>query len=127
MSTQKKKRPPRRKRTPQDTPAAPASGIRRDANGQVVPFTAKELLKARRPRLEDVLDEAIGALRLAEALSALKAGGDGNYTVPVEAASVLARVTEDAADHLTRLQRALPGRLMVTAVEDFATETGGAA
>ena len=84
------------------------------------PFTPEELMEARRPRVEDALTEAIGALRLAEALSSLKAAGDGDYTVPIEAASVLARLTYDAANQLTRLQDALPGHLMVTAVEDVA-------
>ena len=93
----------------------------------MVPFTAEEILEARRPTLEDALNEAIGALRLAETVAALKAGGDGDYTIPVEAASVLSRLTEDAASHLTRLYRALPGRLMVTAVEDLAAAEGGAA
>ena len=90
-------------------------------------FTAAELMEARRPTLEDVLDEAIGALRLAEALSSLKATGDGDYTVPVEAALVLARLTGDAANHLTRLHDALLGRLITTAVDDVAAESGGAA
>ncbi len=127
MPTQKKKRPPARNRTPQDTPAAPASGIRRDANGHVVPFTPEELMEARRPTLEDVLDEAIGALRLAEALSSLLLYANGEYILPVDSTRVLARSTEDAADHLTRLQHALPGHLMVMAVEDFAADSGGAA
>ncbi len=44
----------------------PAGVLRRDANGNVVPFTPEELMEARRPTLEDVLTEAINAVRLAQ-------------------------------------------------------------
>ena len=113
---------------PVSTTAAdePASVIRRDADGHVVPFTPEELLEARRPTLEDVLNEAIGALRLAQTVSQLTSYANGEYILPAETGRVLGEVTEEAADHLTRLHRALPGRLMVTAVEDVASESGGA-
>ena len=101
--------------------------IRRDANGHVVPFTAEELLAARRLNLEDVLTEAIAALRAAEALASLMSYANGEYIMPADSTRVLARATEAAADRLAWTLSTLPGRVQVTAIEDFAAETGGAA
>ena len=83
-----------------------------------------EQAAARRPSVEDVLDEAIGALRLAEVAVRFVANDDGEYIIPVEATTVLGRVISDAADRLATLHHALPSRLMNTAVEDVAADSG---
>ena len=103
------------------------SVIRRDANGHVVPFTPEELLEARRPNLEDVLNEAIAALRLAEALSSLLLYANGEYILPAQSTRVLARATEEATDRLRWTFDTLSGRLLTTAIEDLSAESGGAA
>ena len=98
----------------------------RDADGRLRPFTPEELMEVRRPTVEDILGSAIGALRLMQGLSALAAEA-GDYTIPVEAMGVLQSLLIDAADQLTRLDRALPGRVSTMTVEGFAAESGGAA
>ena len=89
----------------------------RDADGRVRPFTPEELLGARRPMLEDVLRDAIDALRLAETLAGLQAEG-GDELSPAAVLTVW-EVLGRAATPLAQALEALPGRLATTAIEDL--------
>jgi len=82
-------------------------------------------MEARRPSLEDVMLEAIGALELASWVG--YSNGDRDCPIPDRARFLLGILTERAARHVSELYKAMPGRLAVTAVEDVGTWDGGVA
>ena len=88
--------------------------------------TPAALDAALRPNLEDVLNEAIAALRMAEAVSSLLLHANGEYIMPANSTQVLARATEAAANTLAWTSATLPGRVLMTAIVDLGREGGAA-